>query len=95
MDVNVFFVQIEHGVRPHSKYLTEYFNFLNEFAKLGEEECSFLTSINCISTMVAFYMGQKQQENYVSCWVNTRHNLLSIRWGAETAGELYELAVHY
>ncbi|KAK7104124.1 hypothetical protein V1264_018890 [Littorina saxatilis] len=55
---------IEH-VRPHSKYLTEYFLFLLEFAKLGEEECSFLTNINCISTMVQFYMGQKQQENYV------------------------------
>ena len=63
-------MQIEHGVRPHSKYLTEYFNFLNEFAKLGEEECSFLTSINCISSMVAFYMGQKQQENYVSSPAN-------------------------
>ncbi|XP_048258866.1 ubiquitin carboxyl-terminal hydrolase 34-like isoform X4 [Haliotis rufescens] len=56
---------IEHGVRPHSKYLTEYFAFLLEFAKTGEEECNFLISINAISTMIAFYMGQKAQENYV------------------------------
>jgi hypothetical protein len=65
-------VQIEHGVRPHSKNLTEYFSFLLEFAKMGEEECAFLTNIGCITTMVNFYMGQKQQENYVS-----RNRLLS------------------
>nr|KAG5696977.1 hypothetical protein BaRGS_008439 [Batillaria attramentaria] len=56
---------IEHGVRPHSKYLTEYFAFLLEFAKIGEEECMFLININAIATMVSFYMGQKAQENYV------------------------------
>ena len=76
-------MQIEHGVRPHSKYLTEYFNFLNEFAKLGEEECSFLTSINCISSMVAFYMGQKQQENYVS----GPANICSTLWRVPAAND--------
>ncbi|XP_021379697.1 ubiquitin carboxyl-terminal hydrolase 34-like isoform X3 [Mizuhopecten yessoensis] len=56
---------IEHGVRPHSKYLTEYFAFLLEFAKMGDEECFFLINSNAISTMIGFYMGQKAQENYV------------------------------
>ncbi|ESO90145.1 hypothetical protein LOTGIDRAFT_164456 [Lottia gigantea] len=56
---------IEHGVRPHSKYLSEYFAFLLEFAKAGNEEAQFLIHINAISTMVTFYMGQKAQENYV------------------------------
>lgn len=31
---------MEHGVKPHSKHLTEYFAFLYEFAKMGEEEVS-------------------------------------------------------
>ncbi|XP_076099132.1 ubiquitin carboxyl-terminal hydrolase 34-like isoform X2 [Mytilus galloprovincialis] len=56
---------IEHGVRPHSKYLTEYFAFLLEFAKMGDEECIFMIHINAISTMINFYLGQKAQENYV------------------------------
>ena len=53
-------------MRPHSKYLMEYFAFLYEFAKMGDQECFFLLHINAISTMVSFYMGQKAQENYVS-----------------------------
>ncbi|KAL5008333.1 hypothetical protein ScPMuIL_013914 [Solemya velum] len=56
---------IEHGVRPHSKYLSEYFAFLLEFAKMGEKECIFLIHVNAISTMIAFYMGQKVHDNYV------------------------------
>ncbi|KAL3873492.1 hypothetical protein ACJMK2_036602 [Sinanodonta woodiana] len=56
---------LEHGVRPHSKHLAEYFAFLFEFAKLGDEDCFFLIHTNAISTMVSFYMGQKAQENYV------------------------------
>ena len=59
------YFQLEHGVRPHSKYLMEYFAFLYEFAKMGDQECFFLLQINAISTMVSFYMGQKAQENYV------------------------------
>ncbi|XP_053405325.1 ubiquitin carboxyl-terminal hydrolase 34-like isoform X2 [Mercenaria mercenaria] len=56
---------LEHGVRPHSKYLMEYFAFLYDFAKMGDTECMFLIHTNSISTMVNFYMGQKAQENYV------------------------------
>ncbi|XP_052272263.1 ubiquitin carboxyl-terminal hydrolase 34-like isoform X3 [Dreissena polymorpha] len=56
---------LEHGVRPHSKYLMEYFAFLYDFAKMGDTECMFLIHTGSISTMVNFYMGQKAQENYV------------------------------
>ncbi|KAK3093520.1 hypothetical protein FSP39_016701 [Pinctada imbricata] len=56
---------LDHGVRPHSKFLTEYFAFLLEFAKMGDEECLFLINVNAIATMVNFYLGQKQQETYV------------------------------
>ncbi|XP_064603807.1 ubiquitin carboxyl-terminal hydrolase 34-like isoform X2 [Liolophura sinensis] len=56
---------LEHGVRPHSKYLTEYFAFLLDFSKMGDEESLFMIHINAISTMINFYMGQKSQENYV------------------------------
>lgn len=37
---------MEHGVKPHSKHLTEYFAFLYEFAKMGEEE---VTPASCVS----------------------------------------------
>lgn len=36
---------MEHGVKPHSKHLTEYFAFLYEFAKMGEEEVSIALDI--------------------------------------------------
>lgn len=41
---------MEHGVKPHSKHLTEYFAFLYEFAKMGEEEVglSFYTQFNLL-----------------------------------------------
>ncbi|XP_018120315.1 ubiquitin carboxyl-terminal hydrolase 34 isoform X2 [Xenopus laevis] len=54
---------MEHGVKPHSKHLTEYFAFLYEFVKMGEEESQFLLSLQAISTMVHFYMGTKGPEN--------------------------------
>ncbi|XP_069090498.1 ubiquitin carboxyl-terminal hydrolase 34 isoform X1 [Pleurodeles waltl] len=54
---------MEHGVKPHSKHLTEYFAFLYEFAKMGEEESQFLLSLQAISSMVHFYMGTKGPEN--------------------------------
>ncbi|XP_041108949.1 ubiquitin carboxyl-terminal hydrolase 34 isoform X4 [Polyodon spathula] len=54
---------MEHGVKPHSKHLTEYFAFLYEFAKMGEEESQFLLSLQTISIMVHFYMGTKGPEN--------------------------------
>lgn len=34
---------MEHGVKPHSKHLTEYFAFLYEFVKMGEEEVLFVS----------------------------------------------------
>lgn len=46
---------MEHGVKPHSKHLTEYFAFLYEFAKMGEEEVSialYLGSWGCLCTNV-------------------------------------------
>nr|XP_023680681.1 ubiquitin carboxyl-terminal hydrolase 34 isoform X2 [Paramormyrops kingsleyae] len=54
---------MEHGVKPHSKHLTEYFAFLYEFAKMGEEESQFLLSLQAITIMVHFYMGTKGPEN--------------------------------
>lgn len=53
---------MEHGAKAHLKHLTEYFGFLNEFSKMGEEECQFLISVNAISAMVSFYLGQKSQD---------------------------------
>lgn len=36
--VRTLLLIMEHGVKPHSKkHLTEYFAFLYEFAKMGEE----------------------------------------------------------
>ncbi|XP_062866895.1 ubiquitin carboxyl-terminal hydrolase 34-like [Trichomycterus rosablanca] len=45
---------MEHGIKPHSKHLTEYFAFLYEFAKMGEQESQFLLSLQAISIMVHF-----------------------------------------
>nr|XP_042908715.1 ubiquitin carboxyl-terminal hydrolase 34 [Parasteatoda tepidariorum] len=53
---------VEHGAKQHLKHLTEYFAFLLEFAKMGEEECSFLLSIEAISSIVSFYLGQKSSD---------------------------------
>ncbi|KAM7288964.1 ubiquitin carboxyl-terminal hydrolase 34 [Ixodes scapularis] len=50
---------IEHGAKQHLRHLTEYFAFLLEFAKMGEEECQFLLSVEAISTIVSFYLGHK------------------------------------
>ena len=64
--------QIEGGSRPQSKYLSEYFAFLLEFAKMGEEEVFFLIHINAISTMVNYFLAaHRPHDNYVS-----RMNLL-------------------
>ncbi|XP_033629048.1 ubiquitin carboxyl-terminal hydrolase 34-like isoform X1 [Asterias rubens] len=50
---------IEHGVRPQSKHLTEYFSVLYDFAKIDEDEAQFLTSVEAISIMTNFYLGTK------------------------------------
>ncbi len=58
--------QLDGGEKPQCKYLSEYFAFLFEFAKMGEEEGLFMLHSATISTMIAFFMGHKMQENYVS-----------------------------
>ncbi|KAJ8971929.1 hypothetical protein NQ314_000472, partial [Rhamnusium bicolor] len=50
---------MEHGAKAHLKHLTEYFGFLYEFSKMGEEESKFLLAVGAINTMVHFYLGQK------------------------------------
>ncbi|XP_071450552.1 ubiquitin carboxyl-terminal hydrolase 34 [Hetaerina americana] len=54
---------LEHGAKPHMKHLTEYFAFLYDFGKMGEEESQFLIGVSAISAMVNFYLGQKMQEH--------------------------------
>ena len=60
--------QMEHGAKAHLKHLTEYFAFLNEFSKMGEEESQFLISVHAISSMVNFYLGQKAQDYVSNYW---------------------------
>nr|XP_027200113.1 ubiquitin carboxyl-terminal hydrolase 34-like [Dermatophagoides pteronyssinus] len=43
--------------RPNIKYLSEYFSFLLEFAKQGDEEYQLLLSIGTISTLINFYLN--------------------------------------
>ncbi|XP_032664565.1 ubiquitin carboxyl-terminal hydrolase puf isoform X2 [Odontomachus brunneus] len=52
---------MEHA-KQHLKHLTEYFSFLYEFSKMGEEETVFLIRVQAISTMVNFYLGHKTHE---------------------------------
>lgn len=49
---------MEHGAKAHLKHLTEYFGFLYEFSKMGEEESKFLLAVGAIHTMVHFYLGK-------------------------------------
>lgn len=49
---------IEHGAKTHLKHLTEYFSFLYEFSKMGEEESKFLLALGAIHTMIHFYLGK-------------------------------------
>lgn len=53
---------MEHGAKAHLKHLTEYFGFLYEFSRMGEEESKFLLTIGAIHTMVDFYLGHKVHE---------------------------------
>lgn len=63
--VRTLLLIMEHGVKPHSKHLTEYFAFLYEFAKMGEEEVrlylvyfldylSFFSICNLIASILHF-----------------------------------------
>lgn len=51
------------SIKPNIKNLTEYFSFLYEFAKQGDEECSFLISIEAISIMINFYLNHTKIMN--------------------------------
>lgn len=53
---------MEHGAKAHLKHLTEYFGFLYEFTRMGEEECKFMLRMGAIHMMVDFYLGHKVQE---------------------------------
>lgn len=53
---------MEHGAKAHLKHLTEYFGFLYEFSKMGEEESKFLLAVGAIHSMVHFYLGQKSND---------------------------------
>ncbi|KAK4884213.1 hypothetical protein RN001_000484 [Aquatica leii] len=53
---------MEHGAKAHLKHLTEYFGFLYEFSRMGEEESKFLLAAGAINTMVHFYLGQKAHD---------------------------------
>uniref|UniRef100_A0AAR5QD97 ubiquitinyl hydrolase 1 n=1 Tax=Dendroctonus ponderosae TaxID=77166 RepID=A0AAR5QD97_DENPD len=53
---------MEHGAKAHLKHLTEYFNFLYEFSKMGDEESKFLLAVAAINSMVHFYLGQKAND---------------------------------
>jgi len=53
---------MEHGAKAHLKHLTEYFGFLYEFSKMGEEESKFLLVVGAINTMVHFYLGHKAHD---------------------------------
>lgn len=58
-------LQLEQGAKSHLKHLAEYFTFLHDFTKLGDEECQLLINLQAISKMVNFYLGNKK-EDYVS-----------------------------
>lgn len=53
---------MEHGAKAHLKHLTEYFGFLYEFSRMGDEEAHFLIAIGAIHTMVQFYLGHKAHD---------------------------------
>ncbi len=79
--LNSYFVllQIEGGTRPQSKYLSEYFAFMLEFAKTGEEEVIFLIHINAISLMVNYFLAaHRPNDSYVSACAICKYSLNSI-----------------
>lgn len=53
---------MEHGAKAHLKHLTEYFGFLYEFSKMGEDEAKFLLAVGSINMMVYFYLGHKDHD---------------------------------
>lgn len=53
---------MEQNIKHFIRNMTEYFTLLHEFSKLGDEESKFLISIQCITTVVNFYLGLKGHE---------------------------------
>lgn len=49
--------------KPNIKHLTDYFDFLIHYAKLGDEESKLLLNIEAISTIVNFYMNYGKISN--------------------------------
>ncbi|KAL4111819.1 hypothetical protein QTP88_015704 [Uroleucon formosanum] len=53
---------MEQNIKNCIRNMTEYFSMLHEFSKLGDEESKFLIAIQCITTVVNFYLGLKGHE---------------------------------
>lgn len=53
---------MEQNIKNYIRNMTEYFTLLHEFSKFGDEESKFLTAIQCITTVVNFYLGLKGHE---------------------------------
>jgi len=53
---------MEQNIKHFIRHMTEYFALLHEFSKLGDEESKFLIAIQCISTVVNFYLSLKGHE---------------------------------
>lgn len=53
---------MEQNIKHFIRNMAEYFALLHEFSKLGDEESKFLISIQCITTVVNFYLGLKGHE---------------------------------
>lgn len=51
------------NIKPNIKNLHEYFSFLFDFAKQGDEECRFLLSIHTISIAINFYLNNGKNFN--------------------------------
>lgn len=64
---------MEQNIKNYIRNMSEYFALLHEFSKLGDEESKFLIAIQCISTVVNFYLGLKGHEfvSMISKYINT------------------------
>ena len=71
--IRMLFGLLDSGsARPHLRYWTEFFRFLYDFAKLGEEETRFLLSVRAITSLVDFYLKTiKQSPDNVSSLIIT------------------------
>lgn len=58
---------MQQNIKNFIRNMTEYFTLLHEFSKLGDEESKFLISIQCITTVVNFYLSLKGHEQVHIC----------------------------